>query len=48
MKFIDGIEHINKENYSIFFINGLTSDIKTLIKNNLSFICYGRSASNPS
>lgn len=38
---INGIEHIDKNNYSIFFISSLSNEFKSIIRSNLSSICHG-------
>lgn len=45
MKTLDGIYFTKKTEYSLCHIFNLTDDIKTLLRDQLSFICYGKSAS---
>lgn len=45
MKEIDGVKYIKKSQYALFHIYDLTNDLKDILKKRLSFICYGRSAS---
>ena len=45
MRVIDGIIYVKKRSYALCHINGLTNEIKKLIRERLSFICYGRSCS---
>lgn len=45
MKVLDGVRFAKKANYALFHISDLTDDIKALLKKQLSFICYGKSAS---
>lgn len=45
-KTIAGIEFAEKNNYAVCHVSDLTDEIKDLIRKQLSFICYGQSASN--
>lgn len=45
MKFIDGISFKKRSGYALCYINDLTHEIKQLLRQQLSFICYGRSCS---
>ena len=45
MKSIDGITCKKELEFALFHISDLTSEIKALLKGQLSYICYGRSCS---
>lgn len=45
MEFVNGISYINKDTCSIFLFSSLTDDVKNILRANLSFICFGLSAS---
>jgi len=45
MKTLDGISFTKKAEYALCHISNLTDTIKALLREQLSFICYGKSAS---
>lgn len=38
---IDGVEHIQKESYSIFYVSSLSESFKSAIRSHLSAVCHG-------
>lgn len=45
MKFISGLSFVKNTDYAVCHFTDLTDEIKELLQNQLSFICYGQSAS---
>ncbi len=48
MKTISGISFVKNTDYAVCYFTDLTDEIKKLLQDQLSFICYGQSASESS
>lgn len=48
MKSLSGVQCFKENEYAVFYINEITDDIKSALREELSFICYGKSSSESS